>query len=107
MRSLLNSFLYEVILDIGKVIKSVRMGKRMRQKELSESCNISVTYLSQIENNKKDPTISTLQEISKYLGIPLPIIFFMSLEDEDIPPHKKEFFKFLHPSLSGLIKEFF
>jgi XRE family transcriptional regulator, regulator of sulfur utilization len=94
-------------MDIGKVIKSVRMGKNMRQKELSESSNISVTYLSQIENNKKDPTLSTLQEISRNLGVPLPIIFFMSMEDEDIPPHKKEFFKYLHPSLNGLIKEFF
>ncbi|MBU2493180.1 MAG: helix-turn-helix transcriptional regulator [Bacteroidetes bacterium] len=94
-------------MNIGKVIKAIRSDKNIKQKELSESCNISVTYLSQIENNKKEPALSTLEGISKYLGIPLPIIFFMSLEDNDIPPHKKEFFKHLHPSLNGLIKEFF
>lgn len=107
MESLLNSFLLEVIMNIGKVIKNIRSGKNIRQKELSKSCNISITYLSQIENNKKDPSLSKLEGISKYLGIPLPIIFFMALEDDDIPPHKKEFFKHLHPSLNGLIKEFF
>ncbi len=94
-------------MNIGKVIKSVRIDKNIKQKELSELCNISVTYLSQIENNKKDPALSTLEGISKNLRIPLPIIFFMALEDNDIPPNKKEFFKYLHPSLNGLIREFF
>ena len=94
-------------MNVGKVIKDIREAKKYKQKEVSASCNISVTYLSQIENNKREPTLSTLQIISKFLGTPLPIIFFMSLDETDIPNHKKEFFKHIHPSLNSLIKEFF
>lgn len=94
-------------MNLGKVIKDIRTGKKIQQKELSQAGNISVTYLSQIENNKKEPTLSTLQALSKCLEIPLPIIFFMALEENDIPPNKKEFYKHLHPSLNGFIREFF
>jgi len=94
-------------MDIGKVIKSIRQEKNVKQKELAKTCNISVTYLSQIENNKKDPTLSTLTEISKNLGIPLPIIFFMALEDSDIPLNKREFYKKFNSPLMGIIRELF
>ena len=94
-------------MDIGSVIKAIRKEKKLKQSELAENCNISVTYLSQIENNKKDPTISKLMEISKSLEIPLPIIFFMALEDIDIPPQKRDFFRQLNPTFMKVIKDFF
>jgi transcriptional regulator with XRE-family HTH domain len=94
-------------MNIGKIIKQARQDKNLKQKEFSIKCKISVTYLSQIENNKKEPALSTLQDISQALSIPLPLIFFMSLEENDVPENKKEFFKYIHPSLNGLIKEFF
>ena len=94
-------------MDIGKVIKTIRQEKNIKQKELAEGCNISITYLSQIENNKKDPAISKLIEISKYLKIPLPIIFFMALEDNDIAPKKRDFFREFNPTFMKVIKEFF
>jgi XRE family transcriptional regulator, regulator of sulfur utilization len=106
VESLLSS-LIGVYMDIGKVIKEVRSKKKLKQKELSDYCNISVTYLSQIENNRKDPSLSTLEVISKSLGVPLPMLFFMALEDDDIPSPKKEFFRHIHPSLNSLIREFF
>ncbi len=94
-------------MDIGSVIQAIRKEKKIKQKALAESCNISITYLSQIENNKKDPTISTLTEISRNLEIPLPIIFFMALEENDIPPNKRDFFKQLNPTFMKVIKDFF
>lgn len=94
-------------MNIGKTIKALRESKKIKQKELSESCKLTVSYLSQIENNKKDPSISVLRKISNILEIPLPIIFFMSLDETDIPDSKKEFYKMIHPSLNGLLKEFF
>lgn len=94
-------------MNIGKVIKELRINKGIKQKELSKSSNISVTYLSQIENNKKEPKLSTLETICGFLEMPMPMLFFMALEEDDIPAHKKESFKHLHPSLNSLVKEFF
>ena len=68
-------------MNIGKVIKDTRKQRRQTQTEFALSCGITQTYLSQIENNVKEPNLSTLKTISANLDIPLPIMFFMSLNE--------------------------
>lgn len=94
-------------MDLGTIIKNTRKQQRQTQNEFAESCGISQTYLSQIENNAKEPNLSTLKEISKNLEIPLPILFFLSLNEEDIPEEKRKAFEIVTPSVKSLISEFF
>ena len=94
-------------MDLGTIIKNTRKQQRQTQNEFAESCGISQTYLSQIENNAKEPNLSTLKEISKNLEIPLPILFFLSLNAEDIPEEKRKAFEIVNPSVKSLINEFF
>lgn len=94
-------------MDLGTIIKNTRKQQRQTQNEFAESCGISQTYLSQIENNAKEPNLSTLKEISKNLEIPLPILFFLSLNEEDIPEEKRKAFQIVNPSVKSLINEFF
>jgi len=82
-------------MNLGKTISDLRKKKNLKQFELAEKCNITQAYLSHIENNNKEPHISTLREISKALDIPLPIIFFLSMDEEDVSPDKKELSSFL------------
>lgn len=63
-------------MDLGETIKSIRKQKGLKQNEFAQLCNITQAYLSQIENNLKEPNLSTLRVISNNLGIPLPILFF-------------------------------
>lgn len=94
-------------MNLGEAISDVRKRKCIKQKVLARRCEISQTYLSQIENNRRDPNLSTLKKISKVLEVPLPIIFFLSLTDEDIPEQKKEAFSYLSPSVKAFVQEFF
>lgn len=94
-------------MNIGKVIKDTRKQQGQTQVEFALSCEITQTYLSQIENNSKEPNLSTLKKISASLDIPLPILFFMSLNKEDISPEKREAFEIINPSVKSLINEFF
>lgn len=94
-------------MDLGTVIKNIRKVKGQTQTEFATLCGITQTYLSQIEGNSKEPNLSTLKEISFHLEVPLPIIFFLSLNEQDISPEKKEAFKMLEPSVKKLINEFF
>ena len=64
---------------VGNAIKTIRKQKKIQQQELSKICNISQTYLSQIENNKKQPNLNILELIGDKLGIPIPVILFLSL----------------------------
>jgi transcriptional regulator with XRE-family HTH domain len=94
-------------MDLGNVIKNIRKNKKQTQEEFALLCGISQTYLSQIENNSKEPNLSTLKSISEKLNIPLPILFFLSMTEEDVQPNKRKAFKIISPSLHSVIHEFF
>ncbi|CAD5262663.1 conserved hypothetical protein [Imperialibacter sp. EC-SDR9] len=95
------------VMNLGNVIKSIRKQKGQTQTEFATLCGITQTYLSQIESNSKDPNLSTLKTISNNLGTPLPILFFLSLTQEDIDPRKREAFEIISPSVKSLVNEFF
>lgn len=94
-------------MDLGTVIKNIRKQRKQTQEEFATSCGITQTYLSQIENNNKEPNLSTLKEISSKLNIPLPVLFFLSLDENDISPEKRKAFEIISPSVKSLINEFF
>lgn len=94
-------------MNLGSTIKHFRQQKDLRQNALAEICGITQTYLSQIENNVKEPNISTLKIICKNLSIPLPVLFFMALDDKDVKPEKRAAFKHIEPSIKSMISEFF
>jgi transcriptional regulator with XRE-family HTH domain len=94
-------------MDLGNIIKKTRKQRNQTQEEFALSCGITQTYLSQIENNLKEPNLSTLKTISNHLEIPLPIMFFLSLTEDDIQLNKKEAFELIRPSVKFLVDEYF
>ena len=95
---------YFLIMNIGISIKTIRKNKGLNQAQLADLCGITVTYLSLIENDKKHPTLSLLRTIANSLNIPLPILLFMSLEDNDIADSKKELFGMIKPSIDSILQ---
>lgn len=75
----------------------------MSQGELAKQIQKTQSYLSLIEKNKKEPNLSVLKEISEVLQIPLPILFFKSVEETDIKEDKK----FIFNSLDTIINSVF
>lgn len=94
-------------MNLGNTIKELRQKLGFRQNEFAEKCNLTPAYLSQIENNLREPNLSTLKTISNSLEIPLPIMFFLSLDEADIQPAKKNAYDFIAPSLKSMVNEFF
>lgn len=94
-------------MNIGKIIKETRKSKGLKQQSFAKMCGITQTYLSQIENNVKDPTTSLLRKIAENLNLPLPILYFLSLEKSDIVERKQEAYELLMPSIKSLINQFF
>lgn len=94
-------------MDIGKTITHLRKSKEITQEELAKKCDISQAYLSQIEKNKKEPNLSKIKEIALALNVPLPVLFFMALENSDVPENKQEMFNVMKPSMSGFFETIF
>lgn len=94
-------------MKIGNVIKALRDKAGFSQKEFAEACSLSASYLSQIENNTRFPHESTLKEIANVLGIPVAILFFLTIGEEDVPEPKREAFQIIFPSVKSLITDLF
>jgi XRE family transcriptional regulator, regulator of sulfur utilization len=94
-------------MTLGSTIKRIRKRLKKSQEEIAKECEISQTYYSQIEGEKRNPNLETLTKISVALKVPLPILFFLSMEESDVPIEKREAFKYLLPTVKSLIDEFF
>ena len=94
-------------MDLGLTIKKIRKEKGLTQGEFATACGITQTYLSQIENNQKEPNLSTLKKLSDALGLPLPILFFLSMNEDDVRPNKRKAFNQINPAIKSLVSELF
>ena len=79
-------------MSIGAAIKLCRDRKKLTLSELSEKSGLSVSYISLLENNKRDPNLSKVESISDALNIPLSLLLFLS--------EKKEKIESLNPELA-------
>ena len=57
--------------EIGKKISRVRKYKKISQGTLAQKSNLSQSFISHLEQGKRNPTINTIQKISQGLNIPL------------------------------------
>lgn len=95
-------------MNYGLIIKKLRKEKyNENQVDFSKRIGITQSYLSGIEIGNKKPSIDLLENISLLTNVPLPIMFWQSITDENIPVGKKEIFKQLKPSIDNLIMSFF
>ncbi len=68
-------------ITVGAVLKQIRKSKKMSQEELAHRSSLDRTYISMLERNIKQPTITTIFLLSEALGLK-PSEFVNLLEDE-------------------------
>ena len=61
----------ENTVDIGRSIKFVRVAAGIRQGEMAKRLSISQNYLSLLENNRAEPSLSLLRRISTEFHVPV------------------------------------
>lgn len=94
-------------MNIGNAIKDLRLQQGLKQQQFADKCGLSQSYLSSIEKNRKEPTLSILKQIADGLRVPTPVLVFFALDYEDIDDSKIDAFKMLEPSIKGLISDVF
>ena len=61
--------------SIGSVIKEMRTDEQLTQEMFSKRAGISRSYLGDLENNRKSPSVETLQKLATALNKELKIDF--------------------------------
>jgi len=77
-------------MNVGQAIKMCRTRRGVSQTDLAHRVDCSVSYLSMLENNKRDPTLSTLTKIAHGLNVPIGILFFLAADREELAGMDKE-----------------
>lgn len=76
----------DILENISNQIRDLRVAKQITQQELAEKTNLSVPYISQIENNHRKISLDTFIKIVNALEISLSDFFlpYSVIQDEDI-----------------------
>ncbi len=72
---------------LGEKIRKKRMEKEMSLSQLAENIGRTASYLSQIERDLAEPSLSSLRQIARVLEV--PIFYFLLDEARDRPLVKK------------------
>lgn len=79
-------------MEIGYKIKEKRIQLGLTQEELANRCELTKGYISQLENDKTDPSIQTLAIILDVLGISFKDFFSNDPIEDKVVYHKHEIF---------------
>lgn len=94
-------------MNIGLTISRLRKEQKLSQSELAAAADITQTSLSQIENGLNRPNQKTLDAICKKLGVAEPLLYILSLEENDVPEDKKAIFDALYPLIKEMMTKLF
>jgi transcriptional regulator with XRE-family HTH domain len=68
----------EEVMNIGNALTLCRNQKGMTKTKLAKLANISVSYLTLLEQGKRDPNLSTINQICRALHVPKSILMFLA-----------------------------
>lgn len=54
---------------LGENLRKLRIKRALSQGDLADALGVDPAYISNIENGRMNPTLSTLEKIAKALGI--------------------------------------
>lgn len=62
-------------MQIEMLIKEIRTERKMTLKKLSKLSGVSITYINELENNLKCPSIITIEMLSKALKVDIKELY--------------------------------
>lgn len=71
-------------MNIGHAIRLCRNQKNLSQAKLAELAGISISYLSLLEQGKRDANFASVNKIAQAMGIPLSVIVFLAADNEEL-----------------------
>lgn len=97
-------------MKIGYLIKEARLRlpkEKRKQGYVCKALGITQSYLSLIENDKREPEMKLIKKIAAFYKIPLPILLWKVIEGKDVMKSKRAAFDEMKPLVDKLINYYF
>jgi transcriptional regulator with XRE-family HTH domain len=69
----------------ANAIRAARTERKLTQEQLAEQVNLSLRYITFLENENKKPSFTTLYKLIRFFGIDANTIFYPENDAEDTP----------------------
>lgn len=93
-------------MNLGEVLKEIRLSKKITQVQVFEKAKVSQPFLSQLEAGIKNPSQKMLKKLCDLYGIPTQFVMWMAMTEADVQKKKLPAFRKLKPAVDNLIEEF-
>jgi transcriptional regulator with XRE-family HTH domain len=90
-------------MNYGKAIKIARAAAGLQQKELAELASVDPSHISLIETGKRQPSVGTLEKLSKALRIPHHLFVLLAAEPQDLRTNTPEDLNQISQSLARFL----
>ena len=91
-------------MQIGKIIKRLRLQRGLTQEELADRCELSKGFISLLERDLTSPSIQTLTDILESLGTDLKTFFGDSADEKIVFTDEDMFVKEDAETMRGFVK---
>lgn len=62
-------------MTLGTAIKTVRTACKVKQRDLASRMSMTANYISLVESDKREPSISFLKNLARTLEVPVSVFF--------------------------------
>ncbi len=77
-------------MSVGRAIKFARIAAGIKQKDLALRLDVTPNYLSLVENDKREPSISFLRDLAAELAVPLGLLLLNVESDlSEVSPEER------------------
>lgn len=91
-------------MSFGNALKMCRTQKKVSKTQLAQLSGLSISYLTLLEQDKRDPNLSTIEKICDALNIPISIFIFLAFDKNEIDGINHELAKLLSLTALQLIE---
>lgn len=74
---------------VGERIKMFRAEKKLTLRDLSKKADISISFLSDIENGRSNPSLERLKDIAAALNVPISVLLDENINNKELSPEQK------------------
>jgi transcriptional regulator with XRE-family HTH domain len=70
-------------MSIGEALRLIRSINDLTQKELADELDLSSSYVSELERNNRDPSLSVLQKYAEFFEVPVSSLLMFAENIDD------------------------
>ncbi|CAH6948693.1 Helix-turn-helix protein [Vibrio chagasii] len=72
-------------MNFSSTLEKCRKHRKLSKKDLADKIGKSASYITLLEQGKREPNLSLIEDLCSALEIPTSVFMFLASQDQDLP----------------------